>query len=206
MRLNAIIDGEVYALEIPDPLLGQATGFFDQLDRDLDRGCQMSREWVDAPDRLQRCRVVADKLLTALETENQKLGLLMAGYLLSRLPNLDAVEIDAHGEMQNTLFTLREPLPTASAVPADAAPVNDAPPAATQAVSGQVPGGLGKIAAMTQAGQDVTKVFKVGRGWRFSVFDHVTSAWQDSPLIGSEAEAERLRALAFKARYERLQQ
>ena len=203
MRLNAIIDGDVHSLNVPDPLLSQATGFFDQLDRDMDRGCQMSREWVDAPDRLQRCRVVADKLLTALETENQKLGLLMAGYLLSRLPNLDAVEIDTHGEMQNTLFTLREAPP---AVPAGALPASDAPPAATPTEPGQGPGRLSKIAAMTQAGQDVTKVFKVGRGWRFSVFDHVAGAWQDSPLIATEAEAERLRALAFKERYEQLQQ
>jgi hypothetical protein len=58
--------------------------------------------------------------------------------------------------------------------------------------------------AMAQAGQDVTKVFKVGKAWRFSVFDHASQSWQDSPLIATEQEAERLRQAAFKARYEAL--
>jgi hypothetical protein len=58
--------------------------------------------------------------------------------------------------------------------------------------------------AMAQAGQDVTKVFKVGKAWRFSVFDHASQSWQDSPLIATEQEAERLRQAAFKTRYEAL--
>ena len=60
------------------------------------------------------------------------------------------------------------------------------------------------MAAMAQAGHDVTKVFKVGKAWRFSVFDHATDAWQESPLIASEQEAERLRQAALKERYEQL--
>ncbi|MGB5735037.1 MAG: hypothetical protein WBM40_11415, partial [Thiohalocapsa sp.] len=55
-----------------------------------------------------------------------------------------------------------------------------------------------------QAGHDVTKVFKVGKAWRFSVFDHATDSWQESPLIASEQEAERLRQAALKERYEQL--
>jgi hypothetical protein len=58
--------------------------------------------------------------------------------------------------------------------------------------------------AMAQAGNDVTKVFKVGKAWRFSVYDHGTSSWQESPLIATEQEAERLRQAAFKERYESL--
>ena len=58
---------------------------------------------------------------------------------------------------------------------------------------------------MEQAGNDVTKVFKVGKGWRFSVFDHGSGTWQDSPLVASEAEAKRLREETFKARFESLQ-
>jgi hypothetical protein len=51
----------------------------------------------------------------------------------------------------------------------------------------------------------VTKVFKVGKAWRFSVYDHTSGSWRESPLIATEAEAERLRQEAFKARYEALQ-
>ncbi|TVQ89354.1 MAG: hypothetical protein EA400_07610 [Chromatiaceae bacterium] len=216
MLLKVIIEEQVYTLQVPEPLLTEASEFFEQLDRDMDPGWQMSREWVDAPDRLQRCQIVADKLLTALEKENQRLGLLMAAYLLSRLPDLEAVELDVHGEIQNNSFRLRPPAAsdtrpataTAPAATLAAAPTGVpamAPASAPTAPAADMPSGLGKIAAMTQAGHDVTKAFRVGKGWRFSVYDHATGAWQDSPLLATQAEAERLRQLAFRERYEALQ-
>jgi hypothetical protein len=58
---------------------------------------------------------------------------------------------------------------------------------------------------MEQAGNDVTKVFKVGKGFRYSVYDHARSQWLDSPLIATKEEAERLRQAAFKERFEELQ-
>jgi hypothetical protein len=191
MILKAIIDDQIYELNVPDSLIAQARPFFEQLDSDMDQGWQMSREWVAKPDRLQRCQIVANKLLTALETENDKLGRLMAGYILTRLPGVESVELDIQGEIQNNHFNLAEHGQEAageSSVPAK-------PPR----------GGLSKLEAMEQAGNDVTKVFKVGKGWRFSVFDHANGQWQDSPLIATEAEAKRLREEAFKARFESLQ-
>ncbi len=65
---------------------------------------------------------------------------------------------------------------------------------------------MSKLEAMEQAGNDVTKVFKVGRGYRFSVFDHAANLWRDSPLVTTEPEAARLRQEAFKAHYEALLQ
>lgn len=190
MILKAIIDDQVYELNIPDELLVQARPFFDQLDLQMDQGWQMSREWVVKPDRLQRCQIVADKLLTALETENDKLGRLMAGYILSRLPGVESVELDIQGEMQNNLFNLAEHGPETGAG------------AAPQATPPR--GGLSKLEAMEQAGNDVTKVFRVGKAYRFSVFDHHSGEWQDSPAIADAKEAERLRQTAFKHRYDAL--
>jgi hypothetical protein len=212
MILNAIIDDQVYTLNVPDPVIERGGGFFDQLDRDMDQGWQMSREWVEAPDQLQRCQIIADKLLTALEKENEKLGMLMAGYILARLPEVESVELDVQGEVQNNRFRFKESAPEPVPEPAMA----DATPSAAEATEpdqiahsaaddSALPTGLNKIAAMTQAGQDVTQVFKVGKAYRFSVFDHANGRWQDSPLIATEAEAERLRQQAFKARYEALQ-
>ena len=183
MILNAIIDDQVYELKVPDSLLSQADDFFDRLDRDMDTGWQMSRDWVTHPDVLQRCQIVADKLLTALESENQRLGLLMAGYILKRLPGVEAVEFDLQGEMGNHQFRVGR-----TAV--------EAPPRAAASASAMT-----KLEAMEQAAKDVTEVFKVGRGYRFSVFDHARGSWQDSPQCGSEQEAARLRQLAFKERY-----
>jgi hypothetical protein len=176
-------------LQVPDVLIRQAGPFFDALDRDMDRGWQMSRDWVPSPDRLQRCQIVANKLLTALENANERLGQLMAGYILTRLPDVIAVELDTQGEIQNTCFTLKER-------PAEPlAPTR--PPSAA--------GGLGKLQAMEQAGNEVAPVFKVGKGYRFAVLDRASNQWQDSPLFATESEATRQRQEAFKARFEELQ-
>jgi hypothetical protein len=201
MFLKAIVDEQVYTLNVPDPILQQGAGFFDQLDRDMDGGWQMSREWVDAPDRLQRCQIVADNLLSALEKENERLGMMMAGYILSRLPNVDAVEFDLQGEIQNNQFRFHETASTADPAPASSSPQPTTIPETPATAPAAAPS---KMAAMAPAGHDVTKVFKVGKAWRFSVFDHATDRWQDSPLIASQQEAERLRRAALKERYEQL--
>jgi hypothetical protein len=152
----------------------------------MDGGWQMSRDWVDRPNREQRCQIVGDKLLTALEKENHRLGRLMAGYILSRMPDVETIELDTSGEIQNTLIHL------------------GGPPAERPPARGAGTGGLEKMEALEQAGRDVTKVFKVGRQWRFSVYDHGTGQWQDSPAVPDKQEAERLRQEAFRERYEAL--
>lgn len=199
MILKAIIDDRIYSLDVPDTVIAQGEEFFEQLDRDMDNGWQMSRDWVDNPNRIQRCQIVADKLLTALESENRRLGLLMAGYLLKRLPHLDEVEIDIQGEIQNTVFRFREAAP-------EARPQATATAINTRAANGEAEAleGMSQIEAMEQAGNDVTKVFRVGKAYRFSVFDHHTGEWQDSPMIADAQEAERLRQTAFKRRYDAL--
>jgi len=202
MFLKAIVDEQVYTLNVPDPILQQGADFFDQLDRDMDQGWQMSREWVETPDRLQRCQIIADKLLSALEKENERLGMMMAGYILSRLPNVDAVEFDLQGEIQNNQFRFRDTAPAAE--PAPVSTLEPAPAPAPDPAATTPPSSPNKMTAMAQAGHDVTKVFKVGKAWRFSVFDHATNSWQESPLIASEQEAERLRQAALKERYEQL--
>ena len=102
MILKVIVDDQLYELNVPEALLQKAADFFDQMDKDMDQGWQMSREWVAAPNREQRCQIVANKLLTALEKENHKLGRLMAGYILSRVPEVKSLELDTSGEIQNT--------------------------------------------------------------------------------------------------------
>ncbi|MFP4246392.1 MAG: hypothetical protein ACLFQ1_04370 [Halochromatium sp.] len=212
MILKAIIDEQVYTLNVPDPVIARGGDFFAQLDRDMDQGWQMSREWVEAPNRLQRCQIIADKLLTALEKENEKLGMLMAGYILTRLPGVESVELDVQGEVQNNRFRFQGAggLGATDSASGDSGrgPERDLAGNQTGDLAGDLaglPSGLDKMQALAQAGQDVTQVFKVGKAYRFSVFDHASGRWQDSPLIATEAEAERLRQERFKARYEALQ-
>ena len=102
MRFKVIVGEQVYAVEVPEDLLREAGEFHARLDRDMDRGWQMSREFVAQPDPLQRCQIVADKLLTSIMQENQATAMLMAGYIALRMPGAVGVDIDASGEMQNT--------------------------------------------------------------------------------------------------------
>jgi len=102
MHFKVIVGETVYAVEVAEDLLREAAEFHDRLDRDMDRGWQMSREFVACPDRLQRCQVVADKLLTGLMQGNEATAMLMASYIALRMPGAIGVDIDAGGEMQNT--------------------------------------------------------------------------------------------------------
>ena len=58
--------------------------------------------------------------------------------------------------------------------------------------------------AMAQAAKDVSKVFKMGRQYRFSVYNHATQSWEESPAIGDKEQAEAMREHAFKARFDAL--
>jgi hypothetical protein len=186
MLLNVIVDEQSIDLNVPDALLQEAEGFFRRMDQDMDAGWQMSRDWVDHPSREQRCQIVADKLLTALENENRNLALMMAGYILSRLPGVKSLDIDTSGEIGNTLLTVEQ------------TPERPTAPPSREAA------GMSKIEALRQAAQDVTKVFKVGRNYRFSVFDHASGQWRDSAALADKQEADTLREQAYKQRFEEL--
>jgi hypothetical protein len=97
-----IVGEQEYAVQVPEDLLDEARAFHDKLDADMDRGWQMSREFVARPDRLQRCQIVADRLLTSLSQGNEATAMLMASYIALRMPGAIGVDIDAQGEMQNT--------------------------------------------------------------------------------------------------------
>ena len=102
MQFKVVIGEQVYAIELPEELLREAAEFHAKLDRDMDQGWQMSRQFVQRPDRVQRCQIVADKLLTSIMHNNQATAMLMAGYIALRMPGAIGVDIDASGEMQNT--------------------------------------------------------------------------------------------------------
>ncbi len=102
MRFKVVIGEQVYAVEVPEELMRESAEFHAKLDRDMDRGWQMSRQFVARPDRLQRCQIVADRLLTSVMNGNQATAMLMAGYIALRMPGAIGVDIDASGEMENT--------------------------------------------------------------------------------------------------------
>jgi hypothetical protein len=102
MRFKVIVGEEVFAIEVPDELRRDSAEFFAKMDRDMDRGWQMSRDYVEQPDAVQRCQIVADKLLTSIMNNNETTAMLMAAYILVRMPSAVGVDVDTGGEMQGT--------------------------------------------------------------------------------------------------------
>lgn len=92
-------------LEIPEDYLASMQESFDRMDQDMDRGWQIGQRWVRNPDQTQRCQLVAGKLLTALEGDNESLAMMMGGYILARMPGTKKVVIDTSGQPEETNFT-----------------------------------------------------------------------------------------------------
>ncbi len=91
-------------VEVPDDMMQDAEEFFAKMDTDMDKGWQMSREWIENPNTEQRCQIAADRMLTAIMQENDNTKMLMAGYILSRMPKATDVRIDTSGEISGTEF------------------------------------------------------------------------------------------------------
>ena len=193
MILKVVIDDQLLELNVPEDFIEQAQDFFAKMDADMDRGWQVNREWVEQPDRMLRAQIAANKLLTALENEDHNLGRLMAGYIASRIPDIDTIELSPAGETRDHKINVlaRGVAPAAGA------------PQPTIAHAG-VPRGLNKMEAMAQAAKDVSKVFRMGRQYRFSVYNHASQSWEESPAIADKEQAEAMREHAFKARFEAL--
>ncbi|NOX42753.1 MAG: hypothetical protein GXP19_03340 [Gammaproteobacteria bacterium] len=102
MILNVIIDEKTYPIEVPEETIKSGEKFFQKMDSDMDNGWQVSRDWVDNPDTKQRCQIAADKLLTAINKENETMVTLMVGYILSRMPGVATINIDTNGEILET--------------------------------------------------------------------------------------------------------
>ena len=104
MILKAIIDEKTIPIEVPDYMLVEAEEFFNKIDLDMDKGWQMSRTWVENPDNVQRCQIAADRILTSVHSNNEKMATLMAAYILKKLPNVSSVDIDIEGDITQTSF------------------------------------------------------------------------------------------------------
>ena len=104
MNLTVTFDEKTYDLDVPVDLIVDAQDFYAKMDKDMDKGWQVSREWVKEPSLEQRCQIVADKILGSFNNENEKMVLLMAGYILSHLPDVKQVDIDTTGDVTETEF------------------------------------------------------------------------------------------------------
>ena len=104
MNVTVEFDDKSYTLDVPAGLAAEATEFFEKMDRDMNCGWQMSRWWVPDPDANQRCQIVADKLLTAMQANNEEFALLMCAYILRQKPGTRRIRINTDGEIQGNDF------------------------------------------------------------------------------------------------------
>ena len=104
MNVSVEIDDKSYVLNVPEALALEAAEFFEKMDKDMNCGWQMSRWWVPDPDQNQRCQIVADKLLTAMQQDNSEYALLMAAYILHYKPDTRRIRINTDGEIQGNEF------------------------------------------------------------------------------------------------------
>lgn len=111
MQLTVFFEDRHHRVEVSEEMLRRGAGLFDRMDRDMDRGWRMSREFIEQPNRIQRCQIAADRLVSALATGSGATATLMAGYILARLPGVTAVHVDDEGEMQHTEFDFAPPAP-----------------------------------------------------------------------------------------------
>lgn len=104
MILKIFVDEHEHSIKVPDQIITDAEDYFAMLDKDMDNGFQMSRTWVEKPNQIQRCQIVSDRILTALEQNNRETATLMAAYILCRVPNAHAMHLNLEGDM--TLYDL----------------------------------------------------------------------------------------------------
>ena len=99
MILKVMIDEQTYPIDVPEFVIEEGESFFAKLDQDMDRGFQMSRTWVEKPDQMQRCQIAADRIMDAIHRENEQLGIMMAAYILTRMPTARTVRLSTEGDM-----------------------------------------------------------------------------------------------------------
>ena len=99
MILKVVVDDQTYPVRVPEEIVKDGEDFFNTIDKDMDRGWQMSRDWVENPDQLQRCQIIGDKMLTAMHNNNERMMVLLSAYILARVPGVQGIRIDTNGEM-----------------------------------------------------------------------------------------------------------
>jgi len=102
--LKIVVETNAYSISIPDDITQDGEAFFTKMDEDMAKGWQMDRQWVDAPTVKQRCQIAASRIADAMESGNETLAYLMAGYIVNRMPSVKEVHVDTEGEMTETLL------------------------------------------------------------------------------------------------------
>jgi len=104
-ELTIILGENEYPMKIKEAIVNEAQSFFNQLDSDMDKGWQMSRSWIEKPNKYQKCQIVADRLFTSIHLNKKETAVMMAAYIINQMPNIKVIDIDTSGNMEETSFS-----------------------------------------------------------------------------------------------------
>ena len=104
MILTINIDDKAQQIEVSEELLKEGEDFFQKMDADMDKGWQMGHVWIEKPSMLQRCQIAADKMMSAIHNENERLFMLMGAYILKNKPKTEEIHLDSTGDIQTIDF------------------------------------------------------------------------------------------------------
>lgn len=98
MKFDIYFEEEHFTINVNQEDIASGRPFFAQMDRDMDGGWRMGPEFVHKPDIMQRCQIVAERLMLALERQNEALARAMAAYIAWRHPGIREVRVNTDGE------------------------------------------------------------------------------------------------------------
>jgi len=101
MNFNITIDEESYTLEVTNELMQELQSTHNEMDAEYDKGLQLGRYWLDAPNLEQRCQLTANKVVGAIHQENIRQFYITASYILAKFPNLKQVTVSSDFEISD---------------------------------------------------------------------------------------------------------
>ena len=104
-ELTVILGEDEYPLKVKKKIIADAQDFFTQMDSDMSKGFQMSRSWVENPSQLQKCQIAADRLFTSIHLNKKETAVMMAAYIINKMPDITVIDIDTSGSMEETSFS-----------------------------------------------------------------------------------------------------
>ncbi len=104
MLLNLIIENYSMDLPLTEQELITLAPLYVKMDMDMDKGIQLGAHWIDKPNTTERCQMVAERLLEAIQNHNEGLSKMMAGYIIKRYNGVKGVEINSQGLPEETRF------------------------------------------------------------------------------------------------------
>tara|TARA_X000000368_G_scaffold258436_1_gene204275 strand:+ start:85 stop:405 length:321 start_codon:yes stop_codon:yes gene_type:complete len=104
-EITVILGENEYPLKIKENIVDEAKSFFTKMDADMDKGWQMSKSWVENPDQFQKCQIAADRLFTSIHLNKKETAIMMAAYIINKMPEIKVIDIDITGNMEETSFS-----------------------------------------------------------------------------------------------------